>query len=1073
MKILTFNWHEAYLHLLAKTGYELDVVKKMKAGLYGWIEALRPVPHNCRLISEDEARAGLQAGQYDRVIAHNIDDLVFAHNWQVPTILVFHNKLTTEIALSKTPVDRNDYLEKVSRCFNRIENLTLVFISEAKRLDWGFSGKIILPGIDPEEYGGYTGEAGQVLRIGNGLVERDIMLGYSVQERLLAGLPSTILGLNAHIPQAVIPPDWDTFRGFLRTSRVYLNTTLAPFEDGYNLAMLEAMTTGMPVVSAANGSSPIEDGVNGFISEDETYLRERIEMLLGDPGLSRSMGCRARETVLERFPVQRFVDNWKSVIETGHCVRGLPTVRIRTESPGKNNSDQLPDTSHPGQGAVVSVGEQENQKKRQGLLMKDLDAPAGLKILMSYTSNPQTTAAYMEKALRKHHDVITFGPSISKEILRQWDLETLRDRVKDHDIPYFTDDLGEVVRHLPQGWQPDLFLWVESGLEFPLKGFDALPCPSACYLVDTHLNLEKHLETALSYDHVFLAQRKYIPRFREMGTENINWLPLACDPDTHRQFKGDKCYELSFVGSITPSNKRRNHLLMRLAERFPLHVERCFLEDMSQVFSRSKIVFNCSVKDDLNMRVFEAMSTGSLLITDQAPGSGLTEMFEHGNHLVLYKDRRDLFEQVAYYLNHETERERIAAEGRRELLALHTYGHRVEAIIRVLVPLGSICDDPPGEIAEKHSPEKPKYREAPAQMAAAGQCDEEVDSLPEYFKSERREVVDLVPETAVRVLDVGCGGGYLGKGLKQLRGDREVWGLEKDPRACGEAKKWLDQVVLADADRWDPPDKKGYFDTLVFADVLEHFPDPERVLQRTLPLMSATGAVAMSIPNIRFWSAVVHLADQGNWTYQDEGLLDRSHLRFFTWKEILRLLDACNLEVKQVLYNIDKRCPAVPDGQTIDLDLGRLIIRDLSAEEVREFFVFQYLVLAVRKKEWLQAEAEQLEAAGRAADAFEIYATLAERYPDEPGFIKEMVRNAPAGGAMNGCLDLIEKHLQLHPADLDMLVVGARLLKKNNQFEKAGEYLHRVLLFVPDHVEARTGLDQLSGERDALIMQAR
>jgi MoaA/NifB/PqqE/SkfB family radical SAM enzyme/tetratricopeptide (TPR) repeat protein len=265
--------------------------------------------------------------------------------------------------------------------------------------------------------------------------------------------------------------------------------------------------------------------------------------------------------------------------------------------------------------------------------------------------------------------------------LRKWDLEKIRGRLYGHDLPYCTADVGQILEHLPGGWKPDLFLWVESGVSYPLHGVSSLPCPTACWLIDTHLHLERHLEVAKSFDLVFLAQKKYVPLFREAGIRQVHWLPLACDPEIHRNFGLEPVYDVSFVGSITAAHRRRNVLLQRLSRRFSLHVERCFLEEMALVFSRSRIVFNCSVRDDLNMRVFEALSAGSLLLTDQAAGSGLEELFEDGRHLAIYRSPEELEERAAHYLGREEERASIAREGMQEVRARHTYAHRAAAIL--------------------------------------------------------------------------------------------------------------------------------------------------------------------------------------------------------------------------------------------------------------------------------------------------------------------------------------------------------------------------------------------------------
>ncbi|MHB1011316.1 MAG: methyltransferase domain-containing protein [Desulfobacteria bacterium] len=314
LRVLTFNWHESYIHQLAKTGYRFDVVQMMKGGLYGWIHAFRPVPGNCTLITEDEARKRLAAGYYDRIVAHNVRDLVFVSESDIPKALVFH----TAAAIQTGTTDANEngmFIEKVRELTAIVPNVTSVFVSPMKKETWGLDGEVILLAIDLAEYGGYTGTVEKVLRVGNFLKEGDRCSGFSLQERVLSGIPSTVLGLNPTVTGAYVPKDWDDLRGCMRRYRAYLNTTLHPLNDGYNCAMLEAMGTGMPVVSVANPSSPIEDGVNGYVSADERELRGRIDELLRSPDLAHRLGERGRETIAERFPIGPFLSDWKRVLE--------------------------------------------------------------------------------------------------------------------------------------------------------------------------------------------------------------------------------------------------------------------------------------------------------------------------------------------------------------------------------------------------------------------------------------------------------------------------------------------------------------------------------------------------------------------------------------------------------------------------------------------------------------------------------------------------------------------------------------------------------------------------------------
>ncbi len=140
---------------------------------------------------------------------------------------------------------------------------------------------------------------------------------------------------------------------------------------------------------------------------------------------------------------------------------------------------------------------------------------------------------------------------------------------------------------------------------------------------------------------------------------------------------------MGFVGTLTSDNPRRTELLQMLSEQTNLHADRCFLDDMAKVFSASRIVFNCAANNDLNMRVFEAMSTGSLLLTDLAWNSGQDVLFRDGEDYAVYRHDDLLTDTVGFYLDNESLRERIGARGRDLVYAAHTYLHRAEDLLDV------------------------------------------------------------------------------------------------------------------------------------------------------------------------------------------------------------------------------------------------------------------------------------------------------------------------------------------------------------------------------------------------------
>ena len=314
LKILSYNWHEPYLCLLSKIGHTFLIIEpEISEGNYRrWDKNMRPVPDNVILVSEKEAISQLDEGAIDVVIAHNIKDLVNIYEYSLPKIIVFHNKLSTEIKLGNNKVNHEDYLNKINPL---LVNVKKVFISESKRHDWGMTGDVILPGLDVNDYGGYRGDHPSVLRVGNLIKERDLMMGFTTSEAILSGLPSITLGLNPNILGARLSSGFDDLLEQYRSLRVYLHTTSNDYEDGYNLSLLEAMAVGMPVISISNKTSPITNGINGYISNNIQYLRTYAVSLLDDRNLANSLGQKARETVREKFSQIKFLQLWAQSIE--------------------------------------------------------------------------------------------------------------------------------------------------------------------------------------------------------------------------------------------------------------------------------------------------------------------------------------------------------------------------------------------------------------------------------------------------------------------------------------------------------------------------------------------------------------------------------------------------------------------------------------------------------------------------------------------------------------------------------------------------------------------------------------
>src|SRR4029079_11224430 len=151
------------------------------------------------------------------------------------------------------------------------------------------------------------------------------------------------------------------------------------------------------------------------------------------------------------------------------------------------------------------------------------------------------------------------------------------------------------------------------------------------------------------------------------------------------------------------------------------------------------------------------------------------------------------------------------------------------------------------------------------------------------YESVRHEIVDLVPERARRVLDLGCSTGWLAAALKE-RGPVEVVGIEREPEYAAVARERCDRVVVGDVQQIPPG--LGRFDCLVAADVLEHLVDPWSALDAYAAMLDPGARVIVSLPNVAHWTTFARLA-RGRWPRLPEGIHDATHLRWFTLRDAI------------------------------------------------------------------------------------------------------------------------------------------------------------------------------------------
>ena len=171
-----------------------------------------------------------------------------------------------------------------------------------------------------------------------------------------------------------------------------------------------------------------------------------------------------------------------------------------------------------------------------------------------------------------------------------------------------------------------------------------------------------------------------------------------------------------------------------------------------------------------------------------------------------------------------------------------------------------------------------------------------------YFQSNRPEMLRFITNDPKVSLEVGCREATHSKLLKEKLQIKETWGIEPEDneQMVHEAKNNLDYFIndYLTADTKDLP--KNYFDLIVFNDVLEHMYDPWDVLIQTKELLNNDGIIVMSIPNVRHKSILKKLLFNDDFEYKEEGLLDITHIRFFTKKTIIKMLEDCGYEIIKI-----------------------------------------------------------------------------------------------------------------------------------------------------------------------------
>ncbi len=230
--------------------------------------------------------------------------------------------------------------------------------------------------------------------------------------------------------------------------------------------------------------------------------------------------------------------------------------------------------------------------------------------------------------------------------------------------------------------------------------------------------------------------------------------------------------------------------------------------------------------------------------------------------------------------------------------------------------------------------------------------DVDIDML--YHGTPRSELFPLFKHAPRVVLEVGCAAGATGEAIKKMYPGVTVYGVELNAKAAEIAKTRIDGVINKNIESCDISElgiEFGTVDTFIAADVLEHLYNPWAVLDKIKPLLTKDAQVIVSIPNSQNAWLMTEMAS-GRWSYESQGLLDITHIRFFTRDEITKMFDDTGYDTVKWSMTLDGRVPEISlqEGEVQSIDLGKIVFKDITKGEWMIYRALQFLVCATLRE---------------------------------------------------------------------------------------------------------------------------
>lgn len=320
---------------------------------------------------------------------------------------------------------------------------------------------------------------------------------------------------------------------------------------------------------------------------------------------------------------------------------------------------------------------------------------------------------------------------------------------------------------------------------------------------------------------------------------------------------------------------------------------------------------------------------------------------------------------------------------------------------------------------------------------------------PNYSNFIRHEIIELMDKSTddeINVLEIGCASGGTLLKIKNLFKNARLYGVELNSSAAEDAKSFAD-IKIGNIETQDIEYPEEFFDYIILADVLEHLQDPWGVLKKLTEFAKPDGKILASVPNVMHFSVIKSLLN-GHWTYEDAGILDRTHLRFFTLNEIAKMFaeaGCTNMEVSAVSL------PQSEEDKKFVQALGQIN----GSKNIEQLSAYQYIVkakaqddTAVIKKiiDEIKTE-EKIDEGLKKLNAYnteQIIKVICTKYDDPVTLLNLLAIKYYDLNRLNNVLPYLNKALELKSDDTDTLFNLGYVLYSINEKELAIKYLDRI-----------------------------